>query len=159
MLRTIKDENISTHRHCSNNIWILRLVSSAIDFSFMNNFLSNRNATFKSIKSSEFCRLANIKRDCCPLDLHHNWQVLCWRWEAAHLRFEGNFGRLQKCACRSKVDGWNSLCQAFFPVSQTSRGEIRLFVWEPLSGQCWPFKSVCDNNVVKKRANMLVTKS
>ena len=117
MLCTIKDKNISTHRHGSNNIWILRLVSRTIDFSFMNDLLSNRNATFKSIKSSEFCTLASIKRDCYPLDLHRNWRVLCWKWGVGHLRFEGNFGQLQKCGCRSKVDVLNNLCQVFFPVS------------------------------------------
>ena len=50
----IKDENVSRDGHSSNNIWVLRLISRAIHFSFMHNFLRNGNPTLKSRVSSKF---------------------------------------------------------------------------------------------------------
>lgn len=54
MFRDIKDQDISTDRHCRNDIWILRLISCPINFSFMYNFLTNRNATLKTCVASKF---------------------------------------------------------------------------------------------------------
>lgn len=54
MFCAIKHEDISTDRHGSNDIRILRLISRTIDFSFMHNLLRDRNTTVKSRVSSEF---------------------------------------------------------------------------------------------------------
>jgi hypothetical protein len=54
MFCAIKHKNISTDRHSSNDVWILRLISRTINFSFMHNLLSNRNATVKASISSKF---------------------------------------------------------------------------------------------------------
>ena len=54
MLRAVKDEHVSSHRHRSNNIRVLRLISRSIDFSFMYNLLSDRKSTLKSCIPPEF---------------------------------------------------------------------------------------------------------
>ena len=61
MLCAVKDKNISAHRHCGNNIWILRLISCTIDFTFMYNLLGNGNATLKSCISSKFYKSTTLK--------------------------------------------------------------------------------------------------
>jgi len=53
MFCTIKHENVSTDRHCGNNIRVLRLISRTINLSFMHNLLGDGNATVKSSISSE----------------------------------------------------------------------------------------------------------
>jgi len=67
MFCAIKHKNISTDRHGSNDIRILRLISRTINFSFMHNLLSNRNATVKASISSEFyaSTWTTLLKRCC----------------------------------------------------------------------------------------------
>jgi hypothetical protein len=48
MLRLIKDEHIPICAHGSDQIWILRLISRLVDFTFVNNPLMNLKATLGS---------------------------------------------------------------------------------------------------------------
>ena len=54
MLCAVENKNISTNRHCCNDVGILRLISCTVDFSFVYNLLCDGEATFKSRISSEF---------------------------------------------------------------------------------------------------------
>ena len=72
MFCDIKDQDISTDRHCRNDIRILRLISCPINFSFMYNFLTNRNATFEtSVASKFYVNLWNMQKTYL-LGLHRN---------------------------------------------------------------------------------------
>ena len=95
---------------------------------------------------------------------HRNSRVQHWRWGVGHWRFGGNFDLLQRYVFRSRVYVSSSLCRVYFynirkRAFHGKRENVRFFVGKPLSCQCWPFKSMSDDNVVEKRTNTSVTQT